>query len=166
MGKKVNEAVVIFLKFGNEYLLLRRADDKQVDPGKYNGIGGKLTEEETYLGAAVRKTREEAGYELEPKDFKFLGLLRIVGCKHDDWVIAFFGGEVIERHNWQTEEGGLEWVKGGDVLKLDVVQDLVHLWPFVEKRDVFFATMMVDEKMEVKKIEIALESGGWVEWEG
>ena len=108
----INEAVIIFLKQGNKYLLLKRRSDHSVDPGIYNGIGGRVQIGETYLDTAVRMIKEEAGYEIEASQIKFIGLAREEECEHGDWTMAYYTAEGVGDPpiGWKTPKGELFWV--------------------------------------------------------
>jgi ADP-ribose pyrophosphatase YjhB (NUDIX family) len=139
----INEAVVVFLKRDNKYLLLKRIENQEMDPGLYNGVGGRVKIGETYLDTAVRKIKEESGYEVLPDELKFVGLAREEECEHGDWTMAFYMTEVEEETpptGWKNENGSLEWVKETEVLKKNVVSDLKIFFPEVVKnKGVFFA---------------------------
>jgi 8-oxo-dGTP pyrophosphatase MutT (NUDIX family) len=42
-------------------LMLKRADNKKVDPGLYAGIGGKVEPHESFYAALLREIKEETG---------------------------------------------------------------------------------------------------------
>lgn len=143
-ARLINESVDVFLALAGNFLLLKRLPDSAVDPGKYNGIGGRVHLGETYLEAAVRKIREETGYGLTGEDLHFSGLAREEGCSNGDWLIAYYFATVHEEVpplGWRTPAGELEWVPADKVLTKDVLPDLPAIFPEVIKPDsgVFFA---------------------------
>ncbi len=65
--------VLVFNSEG-ELFLQKRADDKDVQPGKWDtSVGGHLDRSETYLAAALRETSEELGIStVEESSFSFM----------------------------------------------------------------------------------------------
>lgn len=138
----INEAVVIFLKKEDKYLLLKRRDDHPVDPGIYNGIGGRVQLGETYLDTAIRMIKEETGYEIVGTKLKFVGLAREEECEHGDWTMAYYTANVAGDPplGWKTPKGELFWVEELEVLNKDIISDLKYIFPEIIKNSgIFFA---------------------------
>ena len=51
----------IFVRRGDEYLLIKGAPTKRLWAGKYNGLGGHVERGEDVLTSAGREPREETG---------------------------------------------------------------------------------------------------------
>lgn len=110
----------IFVRRGDEYLLLKGAPTKRLWAGKYNGLGGHVDRGEDVLTSARRELFEEAGI---TADLWLAGTLIVdVG----DVGICLF---VVVGENGQGEvrssiEGKPEWVKKEALVDLPVVEDL------------------------------------------
>ena len=111
---------IIFIRRGNEYLLIKGADTKKLWAGKYNGLGGHVEKGEDIISSAKRELFEEAGITAD------LWLCGTVIVDADDVGICLF---VICGENFQGElkaskEGTVEWVKKEALLHLPTVEDL------------------------------------------
>src|SRR3954468_4656922 len=51
---------LVFLRHGDDVLLLKGAPTKRLWAGRYNGLGGHVEPGETIAAAALREVREEA----------------------------------------------------------------------------------------------------------
>ena len=56
----------------NKILLLKRAPDKKVEPGKWGVPAGRIHENESKLEAALREMHEETGINLKAGDLRYL----------------------------------------------------------------------------------------------
>ena len=55
-------AVTNFIYCGDQFLFLERPTDADVDPGRLNGVGGKVESHEDFVSAVIRETKEETGF--------------------------------------------------------------------------------------------------------
>ena len=66
---------ICFIRKGNEILLLNR--NKKPNMGMWNGVGGKIEENETPYKGIIRETLEETGIELPSVTYKEMLFLKI-----------------------------------------------------------------------------------------
>ncbi|MBS4175129.1 8-oxo-dGTP diphosphatase [Bacillus sp. FJAT-49736] len=100
---------ICFIKRGEQILLLNR--EKSPWMGIWNGVGGKIEENEYPMESALREVKEETGMELQSIDYK--GVVswfvdgKCVGGMH-----AFIA-EIPDTYEYYTpikaEEGILDW---------------------------------------------------------
>ncbi len=62
-------SIIIILKYRNKYLLVQRAKDDDIFPGKWQNLGGKVEVGERLEEAILREVKEEVGVLLK-KDVK------------------------------------------------------------------------------------------------
>ena len=143
-------SVTNFLHCDGKYLLLHRRPDAKIDPGKWNGIGGKVEAGEDFLTTAIRETEEETGYVVQPQDCRLTHLVHLTGGYADDWVMCFFAIRVPTLKipvDANTREGQLEWLSPEEILNgsFDLVDDLNYLFrDVVEQKPVQFVAMEAD----------------------
>lgn len=124
-------AVEIFLLSpdGKEVLLLKRAEDKEVLPGYYGGVGGKMDSDfvESPPEAAYREIWEETGYESDDIAGFSLKALFTVHDRFGKWNVFEFVGQVREKRfdrQKKMEEGVLEWVPIDGLGGVKLIKDL------------------------------------------
>ena len=125
---------LVFLKHGEDLLLLRGAPDKRLWAGKLNGVGGHVEPGEDPLTGARREVREETGFCVDALALR--ALIHVSGGEGHAGVLLFvFVGEAPSRRppnagdRWDSREGTLAWCPR-DALPLDdLVDDLPHLLP-------------------------------------
>lgn len=76
-NRKIHLTVNNFISYQDKVLFLKRADNKKWDPGKLNGIGGKVEQSEEFFAANCRETFEETGYKIDETNTKFFGIVRV-----------------------------------------------------------------------------------------
>lgn len=123
--------VLVFLTRRDEVLLMRRADDRPVFPGLYNGLGGHVERSESVLAAAFREIEEESG--LKPQRLWLCANVAIDTGDPDVGIhmSVFCGPAPQDGELRQSDEGTLQWVKVAELGDLAMVEDIPTLLPKV-----------------------------------
>lgn len=115
---KRETAAIVVLNSEGKALVLKRGDDAEWEPNKWNLPGGGIEEGETPKEAAIRECQEEAG--LTPKNVEHL--------KDSDGVV-FFIGESDEEAKINFESSDFRWITKKDVKGLDFVPSVAIVLP-------------------------------------
>jgi 8-oxo-dGTP pyrophosphatase MutT (NUDIX family) len=105
--------VTIFIHHQNKYLFIKRNKNKKIQPGKLNGIGGRVEYGENYVDAVIREVAEETGFKISNKDITFSGLGKFEDEGDNDFIIAYFKVQVASEvipNGGQNEDGTLHWI--------------------------------------------------------
>lgn len=159
--RQVQTSVTNFIFHGDEYLFLKRNENKRIDPGRLNGIGGRVEPGEDYLSAAIRETVEETGYVISTDDIQFCGVVKLEGGYKEDWVMCFFKIKVADKkipHGNMTEDGKLMWIQKDAVLdsKFELVDDLYYCFKDVVVGDsIFFVNAKLGDDEKIYDIKIS-----------
>lgn len=116
-------AVHLFLRRGNEVLLLRRFQTGYED-GNYSVIAGHLDGDEEVVAAAVREAREEAGIELDPADVQVVGVMH---RRSNDERVDFF----VTASRWAGVVTNMEPDKCDDLSWFDLDELPPNVIPYV-----------------------------------
>jgi 8-oxo-dGTP pyrophosphatase MutT (NUDIX family) len=153
--KNTQRSVTVFVYCGDKYLFLKRNLTKRVDPGRLNGVGGRLEPGENYLDAAIRETKEETGYEIKPDDIKLAGVVSLEDGYETDWAMCFFKIKVETTKiplGEKTDDGELMWIDKDKVLdsEFELVDDITYCFKdIVEEKNQFFLTCQLNDKQKV-----------------
>jgi 8-oxo-dGTP diphosphatase len=114
----LSNGAAAFLKRGDEYLLMKRADNRKIAPGVWNAVGGKL---ETYelndpQAACLREVQEETG--ITAAQIYNLTLRYVIARRYRDTIrqTYIYFGETDAEPTVTTDEGELHWIPESKLL--------------------------------------------------
>jgi 8-oxo-dGTP diphosphatase len=111
---------IIFIRKGDEVLLLKGAETKKLWAGKYNGLGGHIEQGEDVISSAKRELYEEAGI---TADLRLCGTV-IVDAGDIGICLFVICGENPQGEITESKEGRSEWIKKESINDLPSVEDL------------------------------------------
>lgn len=159
--RQIELSVTCFLHHKEDYLFLHRKLNKRTDPGKLNGVGGRLEPGENYVQAAIREIKEETGYEVDESKIKLTSVVKLEEGDHVDWVMCFFKAEVNSKTipiGTETDDGRLIWIHKDKVLDSDytLVDDIYYTFKgIVEEKDITFMTSKLNKDQKVVDAQIS-----------
>jgi 8-oxo-dGTP diphosphatase len=122
--------VLVFLRNGDDVLLLKGSSDKRIWASKYNGVGGHIEVDEDVFSAARREVAEETGLSVDKLD-----LAAVVNINAGDpelGIMMFvFTGWSETRATRASHEGELYWLPVDLLPTGELVEDLEWLLPKV-----------------------------------
>jgi 8-oxo-dGTP diphosphatase len=120
--------VLVFLRHGQDVLLLKGAADKRIWANRYNGVGGHVEPGEDVLSAARREAAEETGVAVH--DLQLSAVANIDAGDPAAGILMFvFVGWSDSRETVASAEGELHWLPAGALEALPLVEDLHWLLP-------------------------------------
>ena len=145
----MDKTVLAYIKIDHQILMLfRNKKEKDINKGKWIGIGGHLEKGETKEQALLREVKEETG--LTAKHFEYRGKLLFVNDDFEEimylYLIDSVSGDLID-----CDEGELKWIKEGELMSLDMWEgDKIFLPLLLNKRDFICLKLIYKNDVFVK----------------
>jgi ADP-ribose pyrophosphatase YjhB (NUDIX family) len=140
----MKHVTLLFIRQGDKILLAMKK--RGFGAGKWNGVGGKVQEGETYKAACVRECEEEIG--ITPDHPVRVGHIRFFdprdpSFEHDAHIfvaLSYTGGEPRESDEMRPEWFGVDKIPYDDMWPVD------HLWlPHLLNGELFEGTVTTTE---------------------
>ena len=111
-------STLCYIEKDGKYLMLHRVvKDKDVNKGKWIGVGGHFEEGESPEECVLREVKEETGYTLT--SFHYRGQLTFI-CGDEMEYISVFTADGFTGEPIACDEGVLEWIPKEEIRKLNL----------------------------------------------
>jgi 8-oxo-dGTP diphosphatase len=130
-------ATLCYLRREGQTLMIHRVKKaNDMHQGKWNGLGGKLTQGETPEECAVREIFEESGLRVRNPQLK--GFLTFPNFAYEeDWYVFVFVAEDFEGELIDSPEGNLRWVENSDLAALNLWEGDPIFLPWLDRPGIF-----------------------------
>lgn len=115
-------------------MLHRTKKEKDINKGKWIGVGGKMEQGETVFECVSRETLEETG--LTFSDYNYLGIIKFFMPNEDQFIYTYTSTNVSGDLK-ECIEGDLEWVDIDKVMELPMWEGDHIFMPEVLKNQYF-----------------------------
>lgn len=140
-------------------LLLKRANNKKVDPGVYSGVGGKVEPHESFYDALIREIEEETGL----TEFESIRPYSVTQHPYppsdSEWVNIYFIVNIKKQIEIKpTNDGTFHWLNPKDAFNHPMVSDLKEYIRIISENPKAFIFGFFDHdeegKLTTKHIEV------------
>ena len=135
----------------SKVLMLKRADNKKVDPGLYAGIGGKVEPHESFYNALIREIEEETGL----TEFESIRPYSVTQHPYpptdSEWVNIYFIVNIAKQIDIKpTEDGTFHWIDPKESDSLPMPTDIREYLKILSKNPNAFIFGFFDHDKEGK----------------
>lgn len=127
-----------YIQKDNCYLMLHRIKkERDLNEGKWIGVGGKFEEDETPEECLLREVKEETGLTLLV--YQYRGLLTFISNEWEtEYIFLYTATEFEGQLAEDCREGDLQWIPMGEIDKLNLWEgDRIFLRYLRENTDPF-----------------------------
>ena len=129
-----SRTTLCYIERGDEYLFLHRVKkEKDVNAGKYIGVGGHIEPGESPAACMKREILEETG--LRVKKYAYLGKIDFLNDLYPPERMYLYKVTAFEGELSSCDEGDLVWVKKNEMMNLNLWEGDRIFLPFLEKEN-------------------------------
>ena len=128
-------------------MLHRVKKENDLHAGKWNGLGGKLENNESPLECAHREVKEECGLHTHALDFA--GHLFFPGFDKEgnNWSVFVFRSHHFSGNQLtDSPEGELHWINENELLKLNLWEGDKYFLPLLLSKELFLGKFTYENK--------------------
>ena len=138
-------AVMVILRCGEKYLLLRRA--KAPNAGLYAPVGGKLEPHERPVDAAIRETLEETGIAIAAPTL--CGVLSETAPVDYNWICYIYLSDIEYLKPSPCKEGVLEWIPFERLPEIPLPATDLRIYDYVRRGQKFVFDAVFDAELNL-----------------
>ena len=133
-----------YIEKDDSYLMLHRiARDRDINKGKWIGVGGHFESRESPDECLLREVKEETGLTLT--SFRCRGIVTFVSGRGDFEYMHLFTADAFEGTLSDCDEGELAWVPKAAVPSLNLWEgDRIFLDLLLKREDFFLLKLVYD----------------------
>lgn len=147
-------STLCYIQKDNSYLMLHRIKkEKDINRGKWIGVGGHFEHAESPEECVLREVREETGLTLI--SYKFKGIVTFVYDADTVEYMHLFTADECEGNLIECSEGVLEWIPKNELFDLELWDGDRIFLNLLEESDDFFSLKLVYEAFD-NLIEVSL----------
>ncbi len=141
------------LRDGEVLLGMKKEGPQGFGVGKWNGIGGKVEEDESIEEAAIRETKEEIGVDIDAADLISMGSISFVYEDIPDWdqVVNVFITTRWSSQPVESREMRPQWFPIDKLPFASMWSDDEHWLPLVLQGKTIWGEFVLDQKGTVVK---------------
>lgn len=138
-----------YIEQDGKYLMLHRTKkEKDINKGKWIGVGGHAEEGESPEDCLLREIKEETGLTLT--SYRFRGLVTFVSNECENELMCLFTADGFEGNVQICDEGDLQWIDKEIVPTLPTWSgDAIFLKLLLDGEERFFSLKLVYEGSEL-----------------
>lgn len=142
-AKMLYPLTTVYVKKDNKVLLLKRKLNKQINPGRLSGLGGKIEPKETLFDSAKREVQEESGLIITNPKLK--GTMYKVTEESVAAMYIFLAEEFEGQLRSESDEGSLAWYAIDQLDNIDTIVDhqKLYMQKILQKNNSFFSGMTI-----------------------
>lgn len=141
-------AVMVILRGGEQYLLLRRA--KAPNAGLYAPVGGKLKTHERPIDAAIRETMEETGIAISAPTL--CGVLCETAPIDYNWLCYIYLSDIEYLEPPPCNEGVLEWIPFDRLAEIPLPATDLLIYDYVQRGQKFVFDAVFDAELNLVRM--------------
>ena len=123
-------------------MLHRVKKQNDIHEGKWNGLGGKVKEDESPKECVIREIYEESGLKLN--SVKFVGFLTFpkFDKEKNNWQVFVYVSDDFSEELIDSNEGNLEWIEDDKLFDLNIWEGDKLFFEWIKEEKVFFAKLI------------------------
>jgi 8-oxo-dGTP diphosphatase len=146
-------AVMVVLRSGTQFLLLKRANEP--NRGLYVPVGGKVEPYEDPYQTGLREVAEETGIKLQK--LRYMGSLVETSSVEYNWWCSIYMADIPWQEAPSCDEGELEWIDFSALETLATPATDWHIYQYMAREQPFAMRAIFDENLNMTFMEEEIE---------